>query len=59
VCAQAQTQKSYINVYGQVKCYAEALVKPESTEQLAAAVKQFAEAAKQSGKALKIRTSRR
>uniref|UniRef100_A0A383WHX7 FAD-binding PCMH-type domain-containing protein n=1 Tax=Tetradesmus obliquus TaxID=3088 RepID=A0A383WHX7_TETOB len=56
--ARAQTQKSYINVYGQVKCYAEALVKPESTEQLAAAVKQFADAAKQSGKPLKIRTSR-
>jgi hypothetical protein len=56
---QAETLKSYINVYGQVKCYAEALVKPESTEQLASAVKQFADASKQSGKALKIRTSRR
>jgi hypothetical protein len=56
---QAETQKTYISVYGQVTCYAEALVKPESTEQLAAAVKQFADAAKASGKPLKIRTSRR
>jgi hypothetical protein len=36
----------------------QAIVKPESTEQLAAAVKQFAAAAQESGKPLKIRTSR-
>jgi hypothetical protein len=36
----------------------QAVVKPESTQQLAAAVKQFADAAQQSGKPLKIRTSR-
>lgn len=33
-------------------------MKPESTQQLAAAVKQFADAASSSGKPLKIRTSR-
>lgn len=36
----------------------QAVVKPESTQQLAAAVKQFSEAARQTGKSLKIRTSR-
>lgn len=36
----------------------QAVVKPDSTQQLAAAVKQFSDAAKQSGKPLKIRTSR-
>lgn len=56
---QAADLKSYTNVYGQVTCYAEALVKPESTEQLAAAIKQFAAAASAAGKQLKIRTSRR
>lgn len=39
-------------------CALQAVVKPESTQQLAAAVKQFADAAQQSGKPLKIRTSR-
>jgi hypothetical protein len=37
----------------------QAVVKPESTQQLAAAIKQFSDAAKQSGKPLKIRASRR
>lgn len=56
---QTQALQSYVNIYGQVTCYAEAVVKPDSTKQLAAAVKQFAAAADAAGKPLKIRTSRR
>jgi hypothetical protein len=37
----------------------QAVVKPDSTQQLAAAVQQLSESARQSGKPLKIRTSRR
>lgn len=54
-----QALQSYTNIYGQVTCYAEAIVKPDSTQQLAAAVKQFVAAASAASKPLKIRTSRR
>eukprot|EP00879_Flechtneria_rotunda_P014072 GHRR01014702.1.p1 GENE.GHRR01014702.1~~GHRR01014702.1.p1 ORF type:complete len:461 (+),score=131.27 GHRR01014702.1:498-1880(+) len=57
--AQASTLQSYTNVYGRITCYAEAIVKPQSTSQLATAVKQLSAAAVVANKQIKIRTSRR
>jgi hypothetical protein len=48
----------YTNIYGRIKCYADAVVRPTSTEQLAAAVKQLRAASAAAGKSLKIRVSR-
>jgi FAD/FMN-containing dehydrogenase len=47
-----------VNVYGWIKCYPEAIVRPSTTQQLADAVRQLRAAAKAAGKQLKLRVSR-
>lgn len=49
---------SYEAVYGIVKCYADAVVRPTSTGQLAAALSQLRAGAAAAGKAIKVRVSR-
>jgi hypothetical protein len=49
---------SYYNIYGRIKCYADAVIRPTSTDQLASAVKQLRAASSAAGRALKIRVSR-
>lgn len=49
---------SYVNVYGWIKCYPDAIVRPNSTEQLAAAVRQLRAAAAAAGKQMRLRVSR-
>ena len=54
----SQYAGSYTAVYGIVKCYADALIRPTSTQQLADAVRQLRTASSSAGKRLKIRVSR-
>jgi len=51
--------QSITSRYGTVTCYADAIVVPQSTLQLAEAIKQLGATSKAAGKQLKIRASRR